>query len=385
VDTDDVGTPVRRFTQWIQRRLQKAPIAHSHDHRYGIIHRLDAPSSGLICVGRTFTGYYSLMHQISVGRIAREYCVLSFNPMSPSAGVVNSNIFQWKQAGPVCAHVREDVGKFATTWFSVVAHGQHTWADLSTLKFSLIAIRIGTGRRHQIRTHITHIGHPTVLDAKYADAAIFESEALSLGHHLLHTKGVQVKKQRLHSRRFKSIYPQHIGLDSEFLNPALCEMMGRATAGTRPTDTTNSGTTVSRKSSGSPLDRSKFTHHPGMWSRDGPCSKASRRIDAEGRDMDRCMVCGQFGHWSRECPNGGKERCLVCGKLGHRAKDCPEGGEKCQFCKKIGHTQEECPQLHPAGDVWKPLCFDFKSKGKCRFGKKCPFPHASGCSTGELK
>merc|ERR1711971_1525990 len=72
-----------------------------------------------------------------------------------------------------------------------------------------------------------------------------------------------------------------------------------------------------------------LTQSESYWSRDGPCSRASRRVDSEGRDRDRCMVCGQFGHWSRECPNGGQNRCLVCGLMGHRARDCPEGGDTC--------------------------------------------------------
>merc|ERR1719229_659546 len=94
VDTDDVGTAVRRFTHWIQRRLRKAPVVHSHSHRYGIVHRLDTPSSGLIAVGRTFEGYFSLMFQLSVGRIDREYVVLSFNAMRPISNVVGAKMFQ---------------------------------------------------------------------------------------------------------------------------------------------------------------------------------------------------------------------------------------------------------------------------------------------------
>lgn len=70
-------------------------MAYSHKHRYGIVHRLDTPSSGLIAVGRTFEGYYSLLLQLSTGHIAREYIVMSFNSMLPMT-VVNASIFQWK-------------------------------------------------------------------------------------------------------------------------------------------------------------------------------------------------------------------------------------------------------------------------------------------------
>lgn len=299
--------------------MQRAPLAHSHRHRYGIIHRLDTPSSGLICVGRTFQGYFSLMFQLSVGGIAREYCVLSFHPMLPITDVVKSKMFQWKQAGPVCAHVREDVGKAATTWFSALAHARHTWSDLCTLTFSLVAIRIGTGRRHQIRTHITHIGHPTVMDAKYADSSVWESEVPVLSKHLFRAKGVRASGPTLRSLRFDTTYPQHAGIDPISLNPALMEMMTGYAAPSLP------ASKPAQLDASLPeiidADAVRQKKLDGFWSREGPCSKAARRVDSEGRDKDRCMVCGQFGHWSRECPNGGKNRCLVCGLMGHRARD----------------------------------------------------------------
>lgn len=370
VDTDDIGTPIHRFTQWVHRRFQRAPVCHSHHHRYGIIHRLDTPSSGLICVGRTFEGYFSLMFQLSIGQLARDYIVLGFNTMEPQAKLVDSKMFQWKQAGPVCVQVSDEVGKLATTWLSAVGHARHTWAELSSLWFSVVAIRIGTGRRHQIRTHITHIGHPTVLDAKYADSSVTEPQSWKLERWLVQERHLGVPFPPLDSKRFRSVFPQHVGVEPETLNPALLQLLGSTqsipAAGSRP------GLMEMQlkqpKTAGSPE-----VHGP--WSRDGPCSRSARRVDAEGRDRDRCMVCGEFGHWSRECPNGGKNRCLVCGKMGHRARNCPEGCDICSACGKVGHLDTECPQLHPGTDPWKPQCFDFKLTGNCRFGKQCPFTH----------
>lgn len=325
-------------------------------------------------MGRTFEGYFSLMFQISVGRIAREYCVLAFNCMLPLSDVVDSKMYQWKQAGPICAHIRDDVGKKATTWFSAAAHAKQTWRELSTLTFSLIAIRIGTGRRHQIRTHITHLGHPSVLDAKYADSSVLEVEADKLSQRLLMTHGMQVRASPLHSRRFQTVYPQHIGVDAQTLNPALTEILsGQEISSYRDPLLPNAvSASPSPTCNQEPLPLQKPR---GPWSREGPCSRAPRRKDAEGRDKDRCIVCGQFGHWSRECPNGGRSRCLVCGQMGHRARDCPEGGDTCLYCGKIGHLQKECPQLHPGADAWRPVCFDFEMDGHCKFGKRCPFRH----------
>jgi len=291
--------------------------------------------------------------------------------MLPQPGMIGARMFQWKQAGPVCAQVCNDVGRVATTWFRAVAHLTHTWQEIAELTFSVVAIRIGTGRRHQIRTHLTHLGHPTVLDAKYADSAVLEVEAELLGRKVLRGSGVCITAPQLHSRRFRTRWPQHQGIDPLTLNPALLELLGREPIGHR---NTGCGFSAGKDS---PLPEALSIPPPlsGCWSRDGPCSRRPRRLDTQGRDMDRCLVCGGFGHWSRSCPNGGKDRCLVCGDIGHRAKDCPEGGDTCLLCGKVGHQQRDCPRMRQGSKPWLPTCFDFKTEGKCRLGSACPFSH----------
>merc|ERR1712193_392399 len=46
-----------------------------------------------------------------------------------------------------------------------------------------------------------------------------------------------------------------------------------------------------------------------------------------GQPKDRCLMCGKFGHWIKDCPDG--DKCLLCGEAGHWAKDCWMGGDKC--------------------------------------------------------
>lgn len=385
VDTDDVGGAIRRYTHWIERRFHRHPIVQSHRHRHGIIHRLDTPSSGLISMGRTFEGYFSLMYQLSVGGIAREYVVLSFHAMLPCDDfLIDSKMFHRKTEGPTVARIRADgTGKVATTWMSPVAHSRHGWADLCTISFTVITIRIGTGRRHQIRTHITHIGHPTVMDAKYGAEAVMEPEPDSLSRRLLRCAGVGMHVSPLRSLRFRSTLPQHFAeSDPSGLLPSPPSTM----LGPGGEVFNKAASTAAEKEyrqmllAAQPAQSTEPTAQPrgALWSRQGPCSKAPRRKDAEGRDKDRCIVCGGFGHWARECPNGGKDRCLVCGEMGHRAKDCPEGGATCLYCGKVGHMQQECPQKFPGVDVWRSICFDFRRFGSCRMGNECPFEHESG-------
>mmetsp|Transcript_14889 Transcript_14889/g.34834 ORF Transcript_14889/g.34834 Transcript_14889/m.34834 type:complete len:163 (+) Transcript_14889:687-1175(+) len=73
------------------------------------------------------------------------------------------------------------MGKPALTWLRVLAH-----AERDGWKYSLVLARIRTGRRHQIRTHLHHVGHPTVADGKYTRAAIFTSDLAWCPRNFLH-------------------------------------------------------------------------------------------------------------------------------------------------------------------------------------------------------
>merc|ERR1719198_2918009 len=80
------------------------------------------------------------------------------------------------------------MGKPAQTYIRVVAHVRR-----GPFKLSLIVCRIRTGRRHQIRTHLLHVGHPTVADGKYTRAAIFASDVAWCPRNFLHRQRLVYK------------------------------------------------------------------------------------------------------------------------------------------------------------------------------------------------
>ncbi|CAJ1355842.1 unnamed protein product, partial [Effrenium voratum] len=129
------------------------------DFQYGFIHRLDVPSSGLVLVGRSFEGLYSLRFQINSLSMQREYFVLCHGPAPASLRECSLAIHAARK-GP------DTAGKPALTWFSFVGHGR-----LQT-PFSMAAIRIRTGRNHQIRSHALRCGFPTVADGRYTCAGL---------------------------------------------------------------------------------------------------------------------------------------------------------------------------------------------------------------------
>eukprot|EP00933_Yihiella_yeosuensis_P058686 TRINITY_DN5931_c0_g1_i1.p1 TRINITY_DN5931_c0_g1~~TRINITY_DN5931_c0_g1_i1.p1 ORF type:complete len:695 (-),score=88.31 TRINITY_DN5931_c0_g1_i1:131-2215(-) len=176
------------------------PLPYMPDFQYGFIHRLDVPSSGLILVGTTFAGLYSLRLQINTLTMNREY-IVACHHLAPSElrrcqaaidMVAKRNLNDRRSIGERSV---SEFGKPALTKFTFVghlaipsssfdsepssatAHGSRGTAEgnsgaRSKSALSLVAIRIHTGRNHQIRTHLFHCGHPTAVDGKYTCQAV---------------------------------------------------------------------------------------------------------------------------------------------------------------------------------------------------------------------
>lgn len=133
------------------------PLLHWPAHDHGFLHRLDVPSSGLILAGTTFEGYHALRLQLNTYTLRREYVVACQELVTPELHKVSFGI------GSTVVRVRRSVadecGKPAETYIKLQSH--------LVSGCTLVAIRIRTGRHHQIRTHMLHSDHPTITDAKY--------------------------------------------------------------------------------------------------------------------------------------------------------------------------------------------------------------------------
>lgn len=157
---------------WLRTALPRSqhPLTRNADLDYGFLHRLDVPSSGLILSGTTFTGLLSLRLQLDTYLVERQYGVWGHELASAALREVAINI------DPMTVDSRRSFvsdahGKPAKSWFAVPAHFQLPLQGRPLDRpdsCSAFIIRIRTGRRHQIRAHMLHVGHPTVVDAKYA-------------------------------------------------------------------------------------------------------------------------------------------------------------------------------------------------------------------------
>jgi 23S rRNA pseudouridine1911/1915/1917 synthase len=124
--------------------------------RPGIVHRLDRHTSGLMVVAKNDQAHHALSEALQRREIKRLYLAASWGHLSDSPLEVNEPIGRDPMERRRMAVV--EGGRHAVTRFRVVER----W-----LGAELLQVALGTGRTHQIRVHLAHIGHPVVGDAVY--------------------------------------------------------------------------------------------------------------------------------------------------------------------------------------------------------------------------
>lgn len=153
---------------------EEHPVCHSPSDGFGFIHRLDQMSSGLILAATRYESLLFLQLQMCCYDIARQYFVLCHGPVRPSAEVLQmrGRILEGERSTRCTQGGRSRVdarGKPAESRALPAAHLQLQAEGA----FTAVVISIVTGRQHQIRAHLQHIGHPSVYDGRYVLPQIF--------------------------------------------------------------------------------------------------------------------------------------------------------------------------------------------------------------------
>ena len=145
--------------------LVNALIAHAGDsllvgdeHRPGIVHRLDKDTSGVMVVAKTNLAMANLTAAFAARDLDRFYLALAWGVPAPASGEIEGAIGRDPRDRKRMA-VRAPSGKPALTRYRTL----RVWLASTTL----MECRLGTGRTHQIRVHLSHVGHPIVGDPLY--------------------------------------------------------------------------------------------------------------------------------------------------------------------------------------------------------------------------
>jgi 23S rRNA pseudouridine1911/1915/1917 synthase len=129
--------------------------------RPGIVHRLDKDTSGVMVVAKTDAAHHSLTAQFQGRTIERAYLALVWGVPRPASGRIEGAIGRSTRDRKKMAVVSRGGKAAATRYRTLRTFGRAA---------SLIECRLETGRTHQIRVHMTHLGHPLVGDPAYGRA-----------------------------------------------------------------------------------------------------------------------------------------------------------------------------------------------------------------------
>jgi len=159
--TDSANTTKNQpvIQEWVADNFQFS--INNFQFRNGIVHRLDKETSGLLLVAKTRQAFEELQRQFKERLVSKTYIALVHGKTSHPAGVISEPVgrLPWRRDrfGVLAG------GRDAVTEYKVIA----TYS-LEHIAYSLLELEPKTGRTHQIRIHLKHIGHPIVADEFYA-------------------------------------------------------------------------------------------------------------------------------------------------------------------------------------------------------------------------
>jgi 23S rRNA pseudouridine1911/1915/1917 synthase len=164
--------------------------------RPGIVHRLDKDTSGLMVVAKTDPVHASLARQFAQRTIDREYQAVVWGRFERQQGVIETMLGRSKSDRKKMAVV--DDGKAAITEYAVIREFEY---------LSLIRLRLGTGRTHQIRVHLSHINHPVFGDPTYNGRRIMYGPGTPRQRAEVQRLLKLMPRQALHAKTIGFIHP----------------------------------------------------------------------------------------------------------------------------------------------------------------------------------
>ena len=190
------GTLVNGLTH----HLNNLPTGRNGEIRPGLVHRIDKDTSGLLVIGKTEFAMTHLSQQFFYHTIERTYLALVWGIPKEAQGTIRSNIGRSIKDRKVQAvyPLDSEQGKSAVTHYKVLRTFGHV---------ALVQCNLETGRTHQIRVHMKHIGHPLFSDATYGGNKVLYGQRTGAYKAFVDKAFEVMPRQALHAKSLGFVHP----------------------------------------------------------------------------------------------------------------------------------------------------------------------------------
>ena len=178
--------------------FQQLPQLPGNEGRPGLVHRIDKDTSGLLLVSKNEKAITYLAKQFYDHTITRKYLALVWGDL-PEDGTVTGYIGRSAKDRKVMAiYSEEDKGKWSVTHYKVLERLGYV---------TLIECELETGRTHQIRAHMKHLGHPLFNDSSYGGNRILKGTVFSKYKSFVENCFEMIPRQALHAKSLGFLHP----------------------------------------------------------------------------------------------------------------------------------------------------------------------------------
>lgn len=174
-------------------------LPKNSSERPGLVHRIDKDTTGLLVIAKTETAMTHLAKQFENKTSEREYIALVWGNVKDDQGTIEGNISRHiKDRMQMQVFADPEIGKPAITHYKVLERFGYT---------TLISCQLETGRTHQIRVHMKHIGHTLFNDARYGGDLILKGTTFTKYKQFIDNCFKILPRQALHAKTLGFTHP----------------------------------------------------------------------------------------------------------------------------------------------------------------------------------
>lgn len=178
--------------------IQQLPQLPGNEGRPGLVHRIDKDTSGLLLISKNETSLTQLARQFFDHSISRKYVALVWGDIAEDGTVTGYIGRSVKDRRVMDIYVDETKGKWSVTHYTVLERFGYV---------TLIECQLETGRTHQIRAHMKHIGHPLFSDSSYGGDRILKGTVNGKYKQFVQNCFDLIPRQALHAKSLGFIHP----------------------------------------------------------------------------------------------------------------------------------------------------------------------------------